>query len=108
MKEADVEARLDPARGPPPCSPAHLRAERRAEWGSHAGAPAVAGASVPGVDGAVRASGGRPPRLGEAAVKKVWPKGAAGVFGNGQHRKARGEAVLISGLHQQTVQLSER
>ena len=41
-------------------------------------------------------------------MKKVWPKGAAGVFGNGQHRKARGEAALISGLHQQTVQLSER
>ena len=50
MKEAAVAAGLDPVTGPSPCPPAHLRAERHPQRGPHAGAPAVAGASLPGGD----------------------------------------------------------
>ena len=70
MKEAAIEAGLDPARAHPPRAAAHLRPERCAGGSAYAGAPAVAGTPFPGGDGTLRAAGRRPPRLGEEAVRR--------------------------------------
>ena len=69
MKEAAVAAGLDPARAHPHALRHTYGRKRRPGGRPDAGAAELAGAPVPGGDGAVRAAGRRAPRLGEEVVR---------------------------------------
>ena len=68
MKDAALKAGIDPGRGPSPCPPAYLRAERRSQRGPHRGPEGVVGAREPRRDGAVRPAGRGASRMGQEAV----------------------------------------